>query len=329
MRILYLFFTCLIGLFITNQVALANNAEPLPKPLVETSWLANNLDNVFILDVRDSKQSFLSEPVFSTDKKSGKKTLLKVGGHIPTANYIEYKPLRGEQVIEGATIKHMLPAKNTFESLMQLTGVNQDSKIVIVTNAANDFDITMASRVYWQLKYFGQHEVSILNGGTAQWLTDGREIATTATKPSTGNWQAKGEHKELLANSHDVENAINSDNTQLIDARSISQYLGTSKSSKVSNKGHIQSAKFYPVELMATRKMPVKFLSVDELQDVTNALSIKPDQSSITYCNSGHLAAGGWFVMHALLGHENAKLYDGSMHQWTAEKRPVVRMKME
>ncbi|MFK7815868.1 MAG: sulfurtransferase [Gammaproteobacteria bacterium] len=329
MRTSYLFLTCFIGLFITSQLALADKAAHLPKPLVETRWLADNLDDVFILDVRVSNKRFITEPVFSTDKKTGKKILLKVGGHIPTANYIDYKPLRGDQKIDGTTIKHMLLSKSDFESFMQQAGVNQDSYIVIVTNAENDFDITMASRVYWQLKYFGQNEVSILNGGTAQWLTDGHDISTTPSKPSKGNWQAKGEHKKFLANSHDVENAIDSDHTQLIDARTISQYLGTSKSSKVSNKGHIQSAKFYPVELMVTRKMPVKFLSVDELHNVTNALGIKPDQTSITYCNSGHLASGGWFVMHALLGHENAKLYDGSMHQWTTEKRPVVRMLIE
>ncbi len=329
MRISSLFFTCFIGLFSTGQIVLADIKEPLPKPLVETSWLANHLNDVFILDVRDHKKSFISEPVFNTDKKTGKKKLLKVGGHIPTANYIEYKPLRGDQIIDGATIKHMLPTKSAFESLMQQAGANQDSFIVIVTNAANDFDITMASRVYWQLKYFGQNEVSILNGGTAQWLTEGREISITPSKPTKGNWLAKGEHNELLADSHDVASAIDDENTQLIDARTISQYLGTSKSSKVSDTGHIQSAKFYPVELMVTRKMPVKFLSAAELLEVTNALNIKPDQSSITYCNSGHLASGGWFVMHALLGHESAKLYDGSMHQWTSEKRPVVRMKME
>lgn len=320
-------------MLLTNHIAFADVEESLttsslPKPLVETNWLSENIDHVFILDIRANKKSYTAKPVFSQDKKTGKQTLLKVGGHIPAANYIEYKPLRGDQIIGGVTIKHMLPHKNAFESSMQQAGVNKNSRIVITTNAENDFDITMASRVYWQLKYYGHNEVSILNGGTAQWLSEGRDFSTTSSKPSTGNWKATAERSEILANSHDVANAVD-DATQLIDARSISQYLGTSKSSKVKEKGHIKSAKHYPVELMTTRKMPVKFLPIDELIQVTNALGIQPNQDNITYCNSGHLASGGWFVMHALLGNENAKLYDGSMHQWTAEKRPVVRMKME
>jgi thiosulfate/3-mercaptopyruvate sulfurtransferase len=327
-KIIQIFYTTLICLFFLNQTALAEDTDLASSstvtvsPLVNTSWLANNLDKVFILDVRKSKDSFIAKPVFNIDKKTGKKTLVSVGGHIPTAQYIEYKPLRGEQVIEGKTIKYLLPNKDTFESLMQHSGVRDDQHIVITTNAENDFDITMASRVYWQLKYFGQNKVSILDGGTAQWLIEGRESSSADTNPSKGNWKVKGENNQLLASSTDVENAINQDEIQIIDARTFSQYLGTSKSSKVLNKGHIQSAKIYPVELMVSRSMPVKFLSIDELYEVTSALGINADQSSITYCNSGHLASGGWFVMHALL-------YDGSMHQWTTEKRPVVRMKIE
>lgn len=325
MRFIQILLACLVSLILYGQPVLAE----LPKPLVETQWLSENLDQVFILDVRKSMGSFTAKPVYEKDKATGKNNLIKVGGHIPGANFILYKPMRGEQKINGATIKHMLPNKSSFERLVQQAGLNTDSSIVIVTNAENDFDITMAARAYWQFKYFGHDEISILDGGTAQWISDGYEISSTSRTPSTGNWRAKEEREELLANSDDVVAAINNKTTQLIDVRSLGQYLGTSKSSKVSEKGHIQSAKSYPVELMASRKLPVKFSSMSELLEVSNALDINSDLDGITYCNSGHMAAGGWFVMYALLGNENVKLYDGSMHQWTAEKRPVVQMIIE
>ncbi len=41
------------------------------------------------------------------------------------------------------------------------------------------------------------------------------------------------------------------------------------------------------------------------------------------------LATGSWFVMHELMGNNNVKMYDGSMHLWMLEKRPVTAMKME
>lgn len=325
MKILQILLTCLVSLILSGQPALAD----LPMPLVETQWLSKNLDQTFILDVRNSAESFTAKPVYEKDKVTGKSNLIKVGGHIPGANFILYKPIRGEQNISGATIKYMLPNKSSFEHLMQQAGLNADSYIVIATNAENDFDVTMAARVYWQFKYFGHDEISILDGGTAQWISDGYEISSASSTHSAGNWRAKEEREELLANSNDVVAAINDKSTQLIDVRSLGQYLGASKSSKVSEKGHIQSAKNYPIELMVSRKLPVKFSSMSELLEVSNALDINSNLGSITYCNSGHLAAGGWFVMYALLGNENVKLYDGSMHQWTIEKRPIVKMIIE
>lgn len=325
MRTIRILLTCIMSLILYGQPVLAD----LPKPLVETEWLAKNLEQVFILDVRKSVESFTAKPVYEKDKATEKNNLVKVGGHIPSANFILYKSLRGGQKINGINLKYMLPEKSSFESLMQKSGLNSDSLIVVVTNAENDFDVTMAARIYWQFKYFGHDEVSILDGGTAQWIADGYDISSTSSMPSAGNWQVKEERRELLANSNDVVAAINDDSTQLIDVRPLGQYLGTNKSSKVSEKGHIQSSKSYPVELIANRKLPIKFSSRSELLEVSDALGIKSNLDSITYCNSGHMAAGGWFVMYALLGNENVKLYDGSMHQWTAEKRPVVKMKME
>ena len=305
------------------------SASELPKPLVETDWLAQNLEKVSILDVRSSKKSFTNEPVFTINKKTGKKSLTRVGGHIPGASLVLYKNVRGDKNINGSTVKHMVPDKSTFEKLMQKAGMNQDSNIVVVTNAESTFDLTMAARMYWQLKYFGHDNVSILNGGTSQWLTDGHKIAKEHEDRSQGNWRAQEERAELFASSEEVMGATTDSATQLVDVRPLGQYLGTYKSSKVKAKGHIPTAKSYPIDLTSKRNSPVKFSSVSELGQVTNALGVNLTHNIITYCNSGHMASGGWFVLYELLGNKNTKLYDGSMHQWTAEQRPVVTMKIE
>ena len=319
----------LIILFANFIICAQLIAAELPKPLVETEWLVKNLQHVSILDVRDNVKSFTASPVFIKDKKTGKQTLVRVGGHIPNASLVDYKNVRGEQKINGTSIKYMLPSKAAFESLMQTAGMKNDSSIVIVTNAENEFDLTTATRMYWQIKYFGHDEVSILNGGTAQWLIDGNAVETALMKPEVGDWQAKKENQALLAGSEEVEAAIENKDIQLLDIRPLGQYLGVFKSSKVSARGHIPTAKLYPVENTASNKMPVKFSSPAELEEIAVALGVQTDSATIAYCNSGHMASAGWFVMHELLGNKNVKLYDGSMHQWTAEKRPVVKMKME
>ena len=325
MRISSVHFILLVQLVFINSLA----ASQLPQPLVETAWLAQNLEHVEILDVRLDKKSFTATPIFKKYKDTGKQQLTRVGGHIPGAGLVLYKHVRDDQELNGITIKYMLPDKNSFEQLMQKAGMNQNSNIVIVTNAENDFDLTMASRVYWQIKYYGHENVSILNGGTAQWLIDGRDISSNRGTSSAGDWIAKKEFKELLVDSKDIVSAMENAESQIVDVRPFGQYLGTYKSSKVAAKGHIPTAKSYPIDLAASRGMPAKFTSLAELKEVTTALGVNTSGNVIVYCNSGHMASGGWFVLHELLGNKQAKLYDGSMHQWTAEKRPVVKMKLE
>tara|TARA_R110002049_G_scaffold13509_3_gene58811 strand:- start:161266 stop:162243 length:978 start_codon:yes stop_codon:yes gene_type:complete len=320
-----------IYLLLAANVIMAGQAlsTELPKPLVNTDWLADNLEHVSIIDVRSTGESFTSNPVFEKSNNSGVLKLIRVGGHIPGAHLVLYKHVRGNQIINGTKVKYVLPGKSAFEKLMQNAGIHQQSNIVVVTNAENDFDLTMATRMYWQIKYYGHENVSILNGGTAQWLVDGRDIVTNSENAIKGDWLAKMENTNLLASSEEVIAAIDNDSIQIVDVRPLGQYLGTYKSAKVEEKGHIPSAKSYPVDLVATRNTPVKFSSKSELTQLTKALSVDLHEDTITYCNSGHMASGAWFVFHEILGMNNIKLYDGSMHQWTAEKRPVVKMKLE
>jgi len=332
MKLLRIFFVSIMGLMWVN-ISLAGS---LPGPLVETDWLAKNKNNVIILDVRKYVKSFTKKPVFKKDKKSGKSKLKKVAGHIPGSilvNYknsilVNYKNLRGKKKIDGRTVKKMLVSKAKFEKVMQNAGVNKDSAVVIVYKGTNNLSLTMATRFYWQMKYYGHDNMAILNGGMAQWIIDKRKVSSKKSKAKKGNWVATAERNEILATSKDVEAALKA-KTQLVDTRPISLYLGTwRKKSYVYANGHIPGAKPYPNELLSS-KMPAKFLKTSDSKSLFNQLGIKTDKQSITYCNSGHLATGSWFVLSELMGNKNVKMYDGSMHQWTLEKHDVTKFKME
>jgi thiosulfate/3-mercaptopyruvate sulfurtransferase len=318
------FLRCILTLLILLNLSSAFASTSSTTPLVETEWLASQLDKVVVLDVRANKKSFTSKPVFYK-----KQILSRVGGHIPGARLVLYNNVRDDRLIDANTVKHMVVTSEQFQTLMQQAGVNQDSHVIIATNAESGFDLTMATRMYWQVKYFGHDHVSILNGGTAQWLVDGRDTETSLENYPAGNWKLQQERNSLYADSNDVHAATNNDAIQLVDVRPLGQYLGTFKSDKAKAKGHIPSAKVFPVDLLSSRSMPMKFSPVSELEQLSNALGINDQQDIITYCNSGHMASGGWFVFHEILGNKNVKLYDGSMHQWTLEDRPVVSMKME
>ncbi len=302
----------------------AAQAAGLPGPVVDSAWLAKNQNKVVILDVRADIKSFTSKPVFIKDKKSGKSKLAKVGGHVDGARLVNYKKVRTDRTIDGKKVTRSLPVKKDFETLMQSAGLNQNDVVVIVSKGESNSDMTMATRLYWQLKYYGHKDLAILDGGMAQWLLDKQSISTKASKIKKGNWQATTEDKTIFASSEDVAKSVAAGDTQLIDTRAVSMYLGTYRKSYVYSPGHIAGAKNYPNELLTESSSPARFISKDDSAKLFKALGIDPAASSITYCNSGHLASGSWFVLHEVLGNKNVKLYDGSMHQWTLEKRPTT-----
>jgi len=322
-------FKVLAILFVISGMLAVVKAASLPGPLVDTDWLAKNKSDVVILDVRKDVKSFTAKPIWRKDKKTGKKILAKVAGHIPGASLVNYKYVRDKITIGGKSVTRMVPPTFAFEKLMQEAGVNNNSAIVIVSKGAGNGDMTMATRVYWQLKYFGHDNMAILNGGMGQWLVDGRKVVSNKAVAKKGNWKSTATRKEILATSEDVAAAVKA-KSQLMDTRAISLYLGTwHKKSYVYAKGHIPGAKSFPNELLTNPTAPAKFVATKQLKSMMEQMGFDTKAKTITYCNSGHLATGTWFVLSELLGNKQSKMYDGSMHQWTLEKRPTVSMKME
>ena len=305
------------------------NAVDLPGPLVDSDWLEQHLDEVKILDVREDIASFTRKAVLVRKRFTGDLKLRRTGAHIPGAVLVDFQNIRTSKEIDGRNVRYLVQEKVEFDALMQSWGVNNDDAIVITSIGMGNSDMTLATRLYWQLKYFGHDNVTILDGGVTQWLLEEKpaSIEISAVKP--GNWMASEERLSILASSDDVLTAIEDAGTQLVDTRSLGFYLGTIKQSYVRKKGHIPGAKVFPNELLTSAGAAAYFSDPEDLQKMAGELGIDSSAKIITYCNSGQFASASWFVFSELLGNKHVKLYDGSMHQWALEKRPVVKMKME
>lgn len=297
----------------------------LPGPVVDEAWLAQNLANVTVLDVGNSVKGFAGKPQFETDKKTGKSVLVQAAGHIPGAVLVDPKDMRADRTIDGRKVQFMIPEKADFEKLAQRWGVPGNMPIVIVPMGASTVDMDDAARLYWQFKYYGENNVALLNGGTIAWITAGHAVASTpAAAPAAGNWTAKGENKAVFADSEAVEKAVASKSDQLVDARDLAFFYGLTKKPIVSAAGHIPGARAVPAELLTKPGDNAVFLQPEQYRAMLAGQGIDPDKAAITYCNTGHLASGVWFVMSEILGNKSTRLYDGSMHEWTLEKRKVV-----
>lgn len=316
---LALFAAVLFGLASAGATA----ATRVPGPLVDTAWLASQLQNpdVVIIDVRDDPANFDRQ---HTDKEKADPKAPMVG-HIPGARLLDWKLVRETREIGGIKLDKMVPLAQNFEAVMRKLGVRNDQAIIIATNGMDSVAVTMGTRVYWTLKYFGHDNMALLDGGLKKWRTESRPMAHAGSPIAPGQFTAGTARSEMLALLDDVEKAAATGSAQLIDGRTADYYLGQSMTADVKGKGHIPGSRMLSHKDMIDEKTGA-FLPKGELLALAGDAGIKADGDAIAYCNTGHLGSGPWFVLSEVLGNSNAKLYDGSMHEWTKNSsRPLSR----
>ena len=283
-------------------------ALTVPGPLVDAKWVAEHKGEVVILELT---------------KKSDK-------ANIPGAIAFDSKKMRVKRMEEGVKGKGLVPTKAQFEALVQAAGVNKGDAIVIVDAGKGASDASNAARLYWQFKYFGYDNVTILNGGEKAWKKAKlpyNKKAVKAVATHKGNWTAGEIRRDLIATTADVEAAVKSGKVQILDNRDLGQYLGTWHKSYVFAPGHIPGAKLFAMTTF-TKGKSSKFFDADTYKKVGEAMGWDATKPTIVYCNSGHLAGGGWFILSEIVGNKNVKLYDGSMNIWTLKKKPTETFKL-
>ena len=300
----------LFGTFFAIGLALTGVAQAerlTDKPLVDAQWLAQHLgkDKLVILDIRDLDKDV--DPYAQ--------------GHVPGAVSAQYSKAGWRATVNN--VPGMLPPKEQIEKLIEGLGVDNDSHVVIVPAGTNASEFGGGTRVYWTFKVLGHDAVSILDGGYAAWTKAGKEVSKKATvSTKTGDFTASF-RPELLAEVKEVQEAIASD-ANLVDARSVAQFIGQEKTPTVKTLGTVPTAvnvnfdKFYHSDKPG-------FASAEEIAQLSGAASVSDEKGIITFCNTGHLASIAWFGLSEVEGLKNVRLYDGSMAEWTADPaRPVV-----
>lgn len=311
------------------SLALALFASPLwaatlPGPVVSAQWLQEHRAEVVVLDVRSDLDAFTAAPEYGTDPKTGAKVLETLGGHIPGARLVDFEKTRVSRMIDGKKIDKLLPSSDEVQALMRSLGVNAGDALVITAQGESFDEVDMAARLYWTLKTDGHRDLALLDGGNAAWVAAGYAISTDASPQlAEGDWLARRD-PAWLAEMDDVHPGRSS--PLLVDARPLQQYLGIYfKKPAVAAGGHVKGAVNFPpdVQLRPSGRAQM-FMTAAQYRDVLGDIGVHPKRRVIVYCNTGHMAAGAWFVLSEIMGVKEARLYDGSMHEWTSFGRPVV-----
>lgn len=291
-------------------------ALDVPGPVVDPQWLNDNLGEVTILQITGSEKAFTMEPEYETVK--GEKIVSVVAGRLPGARFVEWGKVRVDRMENGKKVGKLIPEKADFEAFVQKLGVDADDAVIIVPLGLSDSDFTNATRLYWQLKYFGHDNMALLDGGLANWLAAGFDAESGKPgKIEAGNWKATAQRDEILATYAEVRAAVDSDgDVQLIDSRPPNQYLGVFSKSKTVP-GHLKGAINLPTEVLVRADgAAATFLPEASYSSILEFKGVDLDEPIITYCNSGNLASGAWFVAHEILGADDVQLYDGSMSEY-------------
>ena len=290
---------------VVSAALVASVAGAHAEPLVSVQWLNGHLRdaNVTVLDIRSAIDG------------GGAKAY--EAAHIPGSVHSDYDKA-GWRVTRN-DVPFMVPTAPELEKLIGDLGIDEDSHVVVVPAGVNVLDFGSAARTYWTLKVAGVKNVSILDGGVAAWVKAGLPTESGVKTPSPKIFTATLD-KSIWAQAPDVEKVEKSGGATLVDARPASFFLGHEKAPTASAYGHIpgalslDSAAFY--DQNTNRLKPTA-----ELAKIASQV---PEGPAVTYCNTGHWASTDWFVLHELLGRSNAKLYAGSMVEWTSNSsRPV------
>lgn len=178
-------------------------------------------------------------------------------------------------------------------------GISPDDSVVVYGNCATCDDITVAPFVFWALRYVGQDDVKVLDGGLDVWKAAGLATVTKANEMPAVTYTPRV-RSSLLADYDEVT----SGEYQLVDARTLQEYAADK----------ISGAVYIDYDEVQTDDQ-VK--SSEDLADVFVALD--EDEPIIVYSNAGARAAMVWYALQ-LMGYE-ASIY--TWNDWEANQPPV------
>ncbi|WP_316366327.1 sulfurtransferase [Candidatus Thiodiazotropha sp. CDECU1] len=266
------------------------------EPLVTPQWVHDNRDNsaLVLLDLQEN-QNYLR---------------FHIPGSINT-NYAQWR-------VEKKGQPKNMPPVPVLEKLIGSLGIDNNSHVVLIPLGASAGDMATAARVYWTFKVLGHDLVSILDGGLVGY-------AEKRVYPlEKGNNQLKAAkftakyRQQMNPDAEYVKTAINN-GTQIVDNRTRAEYLGIYGAGGKQRPGRLPQALHLNYDWLTVNGSG-KLHSADNLQRIYAASKVALSGDQINYCHTGNRAALGWFVSHEILGNHQAKLYDGSTQEWSANQ---------
>ena len=247
-----------------------------------------------------------------------------LAGHLPGACFIDLDQDLAGPPGSGDGGRHPLPAANVFEAAMRRAGLRAGQAAFVY----DDGDSTIAGRVWWLLRYFGHHQVAVLDGGFRAWAAADLPVTTDVPSPDPGDFAAGAAGGMPVLDDDGAARLARSG--FLLDARAADRYRGQVEPVDPAA-GHIPGAISAPAT--GNVRPDGVFLRPDELASRFAGLGL-PAAAGLpatlggappigAYCGSGVTAAQEILALE--LAGLSAALYVGSWSAWSSDpSRPVA-----
>ena len=234
-----------------------------------------------------------------------------VAGHIPNARFVRYDQI----AIDANGLSSELPPVDDLRKVLSAAGISDKSKVVIYGAAIP------AARMFFTLDYLGHPDAKLLNGGLNAWKASGGAIEIGAPKPVAAAALTPKPQPSRVVSADWIKERLSSPQMTLLDARPDAEFTGADGGMNGMHvKGHLPDAQ--QLVWNSLLDSSGKFLPDAELKKKFEAIGATTTTPLVSYCMVGMRASVTYFVARHL-GYD-ARMYDGSIVDWTRRKLPAV-----
>jgi len=232
-------------------------------------------------------------------------------GHIPGARFVRYNQI----AVDADGIPSELPPVEQLRAVLTAAGIGDKSKVIVYGSPI------AATRLFFTLDYLGHPSVRVLNGGLNAWKANGGALETGAAKPAVAGTLTPKVQPQRVVTADWVKDRLSSEKMTLLDARPDAEFTGDDGGMNGAHvRGHLPDAQ--QLVWNSLLDSSGKFLPDAELKKKYDAIGASATTPLVSYCMVGMRASVTYFVARHL-GYD-ARMYDGSIVDWTRRKLPAV-----
>ena len=233
-------------------------------------------------------------------------------GHIPGARFVRY----GDIAIDADGLQSELPPIDQLRRVLAAAGISDRSKVIIYGTTIG------ATRLFFTLDFFGHPHARVLNGGLSAWKANGGAIETgPPIKHGLDTDLTPKVQAQRVVTADWIKERLSSPKMTLLDARPDAEFTGADGGMNGMHvKGHLPDAQQLVWNTLLDSSG--KFLPDAELRKKYEAIGAAKGTPLVSYCMVGMRASVTYFVARHL-GYD-ARMYDGSIVDWSRRKLPAV-----